>query len=181
MAHPMTAPQHPAGGLDGRARGIIVLVAAVAVGFLLLLKGGDGGSSADKVSSGGKTTIDTSGLADESTTTSTSTTLPQTGRDPSEVTVIVLNGSGKSGVAKANSATVGTGGFTMKDPTNAPAIVATTTIYYDVGYQAEGIKVADLLGKSTDSVKPLADASLGGADDGANVVVVLGTDTPAAN
>lgn len=181
MAHPMTAPQHPAGGLDGRARGIIVLVAAVAVGFLLLLKGGDGGSSAaDKVDTG-KTTIDTSGLSDESTTTTTSTSTPTSGRDASGVTVIVLNGSGKTGVAKANSDTVETGGFTMKDPDNAPAIVATTTIYYDVGYQAEGIRVAELLGKSTDSVKPLADASLGGADGGANVVVVLGTDTPAAN
>ena len=38
--------------------------------------------------------------------------------------------------------------------------------------------IALLLGKSTDAVSPLSDVDLGGAEGDANVVVILGSDTP---
>lgn len=51
-------------------------------------------------------------------------------------------------------------------------------MYYDTDYKAEATAIALLLGKSTDAVQPLTDASLGGAEGEASVVVVLGADTP---
>ena len=48
----MTAPEARSGGLDGNARGLVVLVVALVVGFLLLLNAGGGGSSTE-VATGG--------------------------------------------------------------------------------------------------------------------------------
>jgi hypothetical protein len=176
----MTAPEPRPGGPDGNVRGLIVIVVAVAVGALLLLNangGGGGGSNDDEASSGGSEQT-TSTLIDESDL-ETTTTAAETdeGRAPSEVTVIVLNGSGQAGAAGSTSETLAEGGYTMATPGNAPT-ATTTTIYYAEGYETEAIEVAGKLGKGSDSVAPLSSASLGGAEGDANVVVVLGTDTP---
>lgn len=174
----MTAPEPRSGGLDGNARGLVVLAVALVVGFLLLLNAGGGGSS-DEAATVGKPVI-TGNLAEDTTTTAVTTTTSATAstRSPSEVTVLVLNGSGQTGAAGNTSDTIGASGYTMADPGNAPANADTTTVYYATDYQPEATDVALLLGKSTDSVKPLSDASLGGAEGDANVVVVLGADTP---
>jgi hypothetical protein len=184
----MTATQHRSGGLDANARGLAVLGVALLVGFLLLLKAGDGGSAeAVKTAGGTKPTIDTSGLTDESTTTTpddttTSSSEPSgTTHDPSEVKVVVLNGSGLTGVAKSTSETVGGKGYQMLDPSNAAAgRVEATTVYYSEGYQSEAAAIAELLGKTADSVGPKPTQSLGTGSDKANVVVVLGKDTAPA-
>jgi hypothetical protein len=181
MAQPMTAPEPRAGGLDANARGIAVLVVAVLIGFLLLLKAGDGGSS--EVSTGTTPgTVDTSGI--ESTTTlpgsdTTTTTTPETdgeGRPPAEVKVLVLNGSGKVGVAASNSEAIGQKGYTMLTPGNAAANSSSTAVYYAEGYQAEAEAVAAALGKTADIVVAKPTTSLGAGSDTANVVVVLGAD-----
>ncbi len=85
--------------------------------------------------------------------------------------------SSQTGAAATNSSTIGDAGYTMLTPGNAQNIDS-TTVYYADGYEADAIAVAQLLGKGTDAVKPLSDASLGGAEGDANVVVVLGADTP---
>ena len=51
----------------------------------------------------------------------------------------------------------------MLSPSNAPANVDTTSVYYAEGYEADAIAVAQILGKGTDAVKPLTEASLRGA------------------
>ncbi len=177
----MTAPEQRAGGLDANARGIAVLVVAVLIGFLLLLKAGGGGSS--EVSTGTTPgTVDTSGI--ESTTTlpgsdTTTTTTPETdgeGRPPAEVKVLVLNGSGKVGVAASNSEAIGQKGYTMLPPGNAAANSSSTAVYYAEGYQAEAEDVAAALGKTADIVVAKPTTSLGPGSDTANVVVVLGAD-----
>ena len=176
----MTAPEARPGGIDTNVRGLLVLGAALAVGFLLLLtwgpSGGDGDSAADP---SGSTTIATD-LGDDTTTTAadaTTTSSVPAGRSPSEVSVTVLNGGGPTGAASTNSATIGEGGYVMGTPGNAPTVTA-TTIYYTADYQAEAIAVAALLGKNTDSVKPIEDANLAGAGGDADVVVVIGPDAP---
>ena len=183
----MTATQHRSGGLDANARGLAVLGVALLVGFLLLLKAGDGGSAEAVKTGGTKPTVDTSGITDESTTTTpddttTSSSEPNgSSRDPSEVKVVVLNGSGLTGVAKSTSETVGGKGYQMLDPSNAAAgRVDATTVYYSEGYEAEAAAIAELLGKTSDSVGPKPTQSLGTGSDTANVVVVLGKDTAPA-
>lgn len=178
----MTAPEARPGGLDSNVRGLLVLGVAIVVGALLLWSWGDDGTS--KVETGGadtSTTVDTSDLGTTTTAaedSGTTTTAPATENTPSEVSVIVLNGSGQTGAAGTNSSTVGEAGFTMLTPGNAPANIDSTTVYYADGFEGDAIIVAQLLGKGTDSVKPIAEGSLGGAEGDADVVVVLGADTP---
>lgn len=181
----MTAPEPRPGGLDSNARGLIVLVAAIVVGGLLLWSWGDDGSTT--VDAGKESTATTVDVSDLGTTTTgadagtTSTTAATSGKSPSEVSVIVLNGSGQTGVAASTSSTIGESGYVMLTPANAPANVETTTVYYADGFEAEAIAVAQVLGKGTDAVKPVTEASLGGAEGDADVVVVLGADTPPAS
>src|SRR4051812_8526900 len=106
----MTAPEARPGGLDSNVRGLLVLGAAVVVGVLLLASwGDDGGTKVETSGSKTSTTVDTSDLG--STTSppdeETTTTAPASDHSPSEVSVIVLNGSGQTGAAGTNSDTVG--------------------------------------------------------------------------
>lgn len=177
----MTAPEARPGGLDTNARGLLVLAVALVVGVLLLASAGRGGDdTTSKTDTGGVTTTADLG-SDATTSTPSSTTAPTSDRAPSEVKVIVLNGSGQEGAAGTTSDTVGQGGYTMLKPGNAPPTEA-TSVFYDTDYKAEATAIALNLGKSTDAVKPLSEASLGGAELDANVVVVLGSaDTPPAS
>jgi hypothetical protein len=175
----MTAPEARPGGLDSNVRGLLVLAVAVVVGILLLASWGDnGGSKGDDAGSKTTTTIDTTGL--ETTTTGaeavTSTTTGST-HAASEVSVIVLNGSGQTGAAKANSATIGESGYVMQTPTDGPS-TQVTTVYYAPDYEADAVAVASVLGKSADVVKPLSEATLNGVGGDADVVVLLGADIP---
>jgi len=183
MAQPMTAPQERARGLDANARGIVILVIAVAIGLLLLWKAGPDGTTT--VSSGSpSTTVDAGTEGDPSSTTTApgaSTTAPENkGRPPGEVTVIVLNGSGKAGVAGTNTLTIGAAGYKMAGPANANAQIDKTAVYYATDYQDEATAVAAVLGKPADSVAALPAPAPGPGADKANVVVVLGKETPAA-
>lgn len=178
----MTAPDARPSGFDGNARGLLVLVAALLVGFLLLLNAGDGGETA-ATSDATTSTIDLGGVdaPDETTgtddTTTTSSEPEAVSRPPSEVQVIVLNGSGVTGAAAVTSTTIGQGGYEMLPEGNGPT-TETTTVYFADDYQAEATAIALLLGKTPDVVTALSEASLGGAESSANVVVVLGADTP---
>lgn len=191
----MTAPAQSSGGLDANARGLVVLGAALLVGFLLLLTSGGGngrvvaGSSPD--AGGTVTTIDISGLdttgngevtttTPDATTTSSST--PDDGlRDPGEVKVLVLNGSGLAGVARSTSDTIGEKGYVMQPPANASSSGrATTSVYFADGYQAEAEAVAAVLGKAPSAVEAMPSTSPGPGAASANVVVVLGKDTAPA-
>lgn len=181
----MTAPEPRPGGLDGNARGLVVLVVALVVGFLLLA-GAGGGGGGDDAASGGDDADATVPLDDLGTTTTegatTTTSAPTaSSRTPAEVQVIVLNGSGKNGAAASATETIGAAGFNMGTPGDGPS-TETTTIYYQEGYEADATDIAALLGKSPDAIAPIAEASLGGAEGDANVVVVLGvSDTAPAD
>lgn len=187
----MTAPERRANGLDANARGIAVLVAAVVIGFLLLVNTGSSGgdeiiSSGEGGDTGPTTTVDTSDVGgDDSTTTqpddtTTTTEGGEEGRPPGEVAVLVLNGSGQSGVAASTSTVVGEAGYNMLDPGNAAGRSETTMVYFAEGYEPEATAVAERLGKSGDAVAAMPEEAPGPGTEEANVVVVLGTDTPPA-
>ncbi len=176
----MTAPEERAGGFDANAKGIAVLVVAVIVGLLLLLKAGGGGTtSASSDDKGGVTTTAPLGSTTTTPDATTTTTEASSGdHEPSEVQVLVLNGSGFAGVAGTNSTTIGNKGFKMLTAANANAQIANTVVYYADGYQADAEAVASALGKSSDIVEAMPDTAPGPGADQANVVVVLGKDTP---
>jgi hypothetical protein len=176
----MTAPEPRPSGADGNARGILVLVVAVAVGVLLLWQagGGGGGGGDEEQTSTPNTTAPLDGSTTTAASDSTTTTAPSSGRSPSEVKVLVLNGGGPTGAAGATSTQIGSSGYVMGEPTNSPVAVEATSFFYAEDFQAEATEIALLLGKSTDAVKPLAEAGLGGVEGDANVVVVLGPDAP---
>lgn len=161
-----------------------MLAVAVVVGALLLWSWGDDGSTTVQAGNGDTTTtIDTSELGTTTTGAEaiTTTTTGGTEHTPSEVSVLVLNGSGQTGVAGTTSTRIGEAGYVMGTAGNAPANVETTSVYYADGYESDAIAIAQILGKGTDAVKPLTEASLGGAEGDSDVVVVLGADTPPAS
>ena len=193
----MTAPDHRTSGLDSNARGLVVLAVAVVVGLLLLLNAGGGGattevSAGNGSESGSGTTIDTSGTDTDDETDDTSSTpdqtttssVPETGgtRPPAEVKVLELNSGGPAGTAASTSSRIGETGFVMQQAANASARgAATTVVYYATGYQAEAEAVAAVIGKANDVVKEMPATSPGPGAENANVVVVLGADTPPAS
>ncbi|MBK9180287.1 MAG: LytR C-terminal domain-containing protein [Acidimicrobiales bacterium] len=164
----------------GAARGIALLVVAVLLGFLLLraaFDGGGGGSaSGDDVD---RTT--TTAEPDTTDTTEAPTTTLAEPRPPNEVKVLVANGSGTQGAAARTGDALTALGYTVVGATNAPANVATTSIYYAQGYNADALAIATALGAPEGAVSlmpnppPIPDLA------GANVLIVLGPDlaTPA--
>lgn len=186
----MTAPTEQSGGLDANARGIVVLVVAVAVGFLLLWQGGAGGGGSSEVDAiAPTTTIDTSDVTDGTGTTTLpdapdttpTTEAPAESREPGEVTVLVLNGGlDVVGGAGDTSDTIGAAGYQMGAPANAADYpnVSTTAVYFQDGFEAEATTVAAVLGKDASIVQPMPDPPPGPGAESANVVVVLGADAP---
>ena len=81
------------------------------------------------------------GASDEETTTTTAAVA----NAPANVTVLVANGSGKSGVAATNATKLKTAGYTKVDTTNSPT-TSKSAVYYASGAQADAQAVADRVG-----------------------------------
>lgn len=191
----MTAPQSRSGGLDANARGLIVLVVAVVIGVLLLWKAGDGGASTDTSSDKSSTPNTTAPLDGGSTdgtggtgSTTSTTAAGSSAHTPGEVAVIVLNGSGKAGVAASTSESIKTKGYTMLEPGNAATNASATAVYFAPGYEGDAKAVAKLLGRPESVVQAKPSTTLGSTTGGAstrattaNVVVVLGADVSSAS
>lgn len=184
----MTAPEPRSGGLDANARGILILVVAVAVGALLLWKADDGGTATatrvDTVTEGPSAPNTTADLGSDTTSTSTiapvsTTSAPKSqAHQPGEVSVIVLNGGGPVGAAAATTNQIKSKGYMAGPAGNANAKVDTTVIYYADGYDQDAAAVAALLGREAGAAQPKPSSALGKGAESSNVVVVLGKDAP---
>lgn len=165
-----------------------MLVVAVLVGFLLLLNAGGDDGGDDAVTTGDEPTTeqptdDTAVDGDVTTTTAesvvtTTTEAEASLRAPGEVRVLVLNGGGPAGTAAATTEAIGGAGYDMGEATNATVQLETTAVYFAEGYEADAVAVAEVLGKPGDVVAPMPDPLPGPGSETANVVVVLGGDTP---
>ncbi len=198
----MNTGAHDAGGGftqsvgTNAARGVGVILAAVAVGAILMWLGysndsvdatagnddsalvsddgsADDGSSEDTTDSSGDTTTTT-----EATTTTT-TAPPVTARPAAEVTVVVMNATeGKPGIAGRSSAVAEQAGYTILEASNA-GVDQNTAIQYAPGYEADAIAVADAFGLDGSVVEPFPD-ELNIRDEadvaGANIIVFVGLD-----
>ena len=158
------------------ARGAVLVVVAVLIGLLLLRNGLDtsevitaskGDSSSD--SKDGKTTDDT-----EDTTSTTEAAV----RSPAEVTVIVLNGTAPTvnGAAGKYSTAIGSAGYQMLEPGDAPAKGPVTQIFFTEGFDQEAAAVALAAGAPATIIPAPMPTPPPGEVGAANVVVVIGND-----
>ena len=199
----MTAGAHDAGGGFGRsaganvARGLMVIVGAVIIG-LLLMNRGLGDTQAEAEASGTEVDASDDGSSDgtegvpaadtESTTTTVgepeSPTTLGAPRDPSEVAVLVLNGTaGDDGqplkqVAGRGTDLLKTNNYITKDPKNS-SVPGPSAVYFAEGFEAEARVVAEVMGAADvaavvmaidPAAPPIADLQ------GANIVVQIGND-----
>jgi hypothetical protein len=158
-------------------RGALLIGVAVVLGIVLLAQSFKEGGS--PVSAGGTTTT----TVKRTETSTTATTVPQP-HDPATVKVLVLNGSGKSGIAKAGADQLKAANYTTLDPANATsgAPIPTSVVYFTAGYDADAQQIAAKLGLPPTAAQPLPSPpppAVGDPKD-ANVVVLIGVDAPVA-
>lgn len=159
-------------------RGALLIVAAVLLGLGLLANG----FRNDTRASGSGNTPTTVGKGTP-TTGVTGSTAPLQAHDPAQVKVLVLNGSGKSGVAKAGKDQLAAANYTVLEPGNAQGgTVAASIVYFVAGYDVDAQTIAAKLGLNASAAQPLPTplpATIADAQ-GANIVVIVGTDAPVA-
>ncbi len=161
-------------------RGAVLIGVAVVVGFVVLAAFDPPATRTVTAEDGGEVAV-----PEASTTTTTPATTdstapaPPAAHDPATVTVLVANASGVPGVAGAITDTVITpNGYQTAAATNADANSATSTLYYQAGYEADAANVAALF-NPVPATAVLAEPYP--VDDlaGANLVVVVGQDLAA--
>lgn len=166
------AASPPSASVRDNAVGIVLIVGAVLVGLLLLVKGYDseGGVVATGAESSSQTTVTTEPAAEVTTTTSPVTTNP-----PAQVSVMVANASGGSGLASQTQSTLQGKGYTQVAITNAPSVVTSTQILYVEGSKGDAEQVAAALGVDAAAVQPIPTPPPV-ALSGATVLVLAGPD-----
>jgi hypothetical protein len=156
-------------------RGALLIIVAVLLGAGLLANGFRDDNAPSGSGASTKTTRTTA-------PSGTGTTVVQA-HDPAQVKVLILNGSGKAGVAKAAKDQLAAANYTVLEPGNAKGGTITASIVYFVpGYDADAQTVAAKLGLAASAVQPLPNplpASVADAQ-GATIVVIVGTDAPVA-
>ncbi len=178
------------------ARGVAVILAAVAVGALLMWLGysndnveatgddsaqvsDDGGSDgAAQVPDDGEPASDDGGstTSTEATTTSTTAAPMPTARPQAEVNVLVLNAAvGKPGIAGRGAQIVEQAGYTSLEPDNANQD-QDTEVQYAPGYEVDALGVAQAFGLDESVVVPFPDPLNVDDPADAHVIVIVGLD-----
>jgi hypothetical protein len=153
------------------ARGAFVIALAVIVGVVLLqvVDEGNTGPVGDQSARAAATTTTT--RASTSTSATTATTAVAAGRQPSEVTVQVLNGSGRSGAAGALTVQLGAKGYRTLTATDTTSRTG-TVIYYAPGFEREAAALATQIPGS--QIAPMPTPRPQNASPDANIVIVIG-------
>lgn len=171
-------------------KGAILIFVALLLGAFLLMQGTDTDVDAASAPSDGTATDNgqtpvatdgdnTDGTVD--TTEATTTTEPADVLAPTEITVLVANGSGIPGAAAKVGEDLSAVGYKLAEPDNASQPAATSTVYYIGDFSAEAAGVAEALGldPEADGVVaempdpiPTLDQNLGAA----SILVIAGTD-----
>ncbi len=162
----------------------ILIVGAIVFGGLSLWAGrGNGGSDTTSTSVapdatttttiGPTSTVDgaTSTVADttEPTTATTATTIREV-RPPAQVTVVVLNSTGRTGIAADLTSQLEGLGYETLPPDNYTPELSDTTIFYADGFSLEAQVLADSVPDATLSTDQGPVQS-----SGADLVVVIGS------
>lgn len=202
----MTAPgQYAAGdGSFGRSaggavgRGVVLVLIAVAIGAFLLRSGFDGtetsgGAQSSAPSEAGEVNSESSdengeestgtGEDDETTPATVETTLPPPlpTREPSQVKVAAVNGTGTVGLAGRTADLLGVHGYVTGAKNSANVPVAVSVIYYRAGFSEDAKAVATHLRAPADIIAPAPEEVLSliaNSDEVVdfNVFVIVGVD-----
>lgn len=162
-------------------RGIGLIVVAVILG-LVLLNATDSpepfraASTEDETPATPETGDDEGGGG---TTTSTTAAAAQA-HDPSEVAILVANGTGGQvrGAAGRVAETLKAGNYILKTSTNTSSAADASIVYFQPGYEADAEAVAGLLTPAP-GVQPMPDPIPVADLAGANVLVVVAADLAA--
>jgi len=103
----------------------------------------------------------------ETTTTTIATTTTLAGRDPSEITVLVLNSTNRSGIAADLSETLAEVGYQTLESTNWETPFSVSRIWYVTGFEAEAAVLVRY-------VSPDAIVELFQGVSQADIIIVLG-------
>jgi hypothetical protein len=150
------------------ARGALLVGLAVVIGIVLLQVIDDGttGPIGDGGSSSNGTTATTSSGGG---TTSTTSAVPE--KTPAEVAVLVLNGSGRAGAARAMTDSLKAKGYQTLTPADADGRTG-TVVYFKTDLERECTTVATAVGGNP-TVEPIPDPAPAGSEN-ASCVVILG-------
>jgi LytR cell envelope-related transcriptional attenuator len=156
-------------------RGALLIAAAVLLGAGLLANG-----FRDNHVSSSRTTPTTT----RSTVPGgTASTVPQP-HDPALVKVLVLNGSGKSGVAKTAADQLKAANYTTLEPSNVKSggTLTASIVYFAPGFDADAQTIAAKLSLNASAAQPLPNPLPPTVSDaqGASIVVIIATDAPIA-
>lgn len=175
-------PAQPPAPQGSSTKGIALIVVAVLIGFFLLR---DDGGSTSQVAVGAQTNTSTpSGDVTDSSVpdggSSDSSVPASTVRAPSEVQVLVANGTTTKGAAGAKTNDLKALGYKTATPTDAtPA--ESSVVYYAETYEPEARVLAEELGLSADTaVAPLPTPAPVDDTQLSNLVLVLGPDLAGA-
>jgi hypothetical protein len=155
------------------ARGAIVIALAVIAGVVLLqvVDKGNTGPVGDQSAKAAVTTTTTT-KAGTSTSSTTATTAAQGVRPASQITVQVLNGSGKSGAAGALTVQLRAKGYQTLDAKDTTKRTG-TVVYYQPGFDRDAAAlVAQIPGSPR--LAPLPTPPPTNAAPNANIVIVIG-------
>ncbi|MCU1372842.1 MAG: hypothetical protein JWO68_128 [Actinomycetia bacterium] len=161
------------------ARGIALIVAAIVLG-VVLLRATDSPAPVPVKSTTGTTTATTPGSVATGTQT-TGTTTPTTAgagtkaHNPTEVAVLVANGSRVKGAAAGLATKLKAANYLVKPSVNTKATASASVVYYDPGYQADAQAIANTLNPKP-AVQPMPDVLPVADRAGAQVLVVIAAD-----
>src|SRR3954447_13703491 len=157
------------------ARGAALIAVAVIIGIVLLQYTDDGttGPVGDGGTGKGSAGTTTSSSSSSATTAGSGGTTATTtaAKPPAQVTVLVLNGSGKPGAAATQTDLLKAKGYATLPAADAPAQQG-TVVEFKPGYDRECATVATAVGGSP-KVQAISDPPPNGSDT-ANCVVILG-------
>lgn len=169
-------------------KGAALLILALVIGVVLLRTAPHNSTSVSTLPGLSSATTSPSRSSSGGSPTTVPTTAPSTTSPPAhaadEVHLLVANGAGVAGLAGKIRGQLNAAGYNTDKPAiNSPTSVATTGIYYQPGFEADAVAVAQTLGLGPANVSamptppPVAASDLTAVD----VLVVAGSDLAAAD
>ena len=150
---PAQPPAQPRQGSVGR--GVVLVVVAVVIGLLLLADDDDARTQVAVGTEGAGQSESGDGAGDDASTASSTTTTTAALREPSEVKVLVANGSGVNGAAGSTTEELEALGYVTGTPADAEQRVPSTVVYFTEGYQREAGALAEAIGAPATAVTPM--------------------------
>lgn len=156
------------------ARGIALIAVAVLLGVILLRATDSPEPFASVETQDGSNAGDTTAATDLDVPDTTDTTTPRA-HNPAEVTVLVANGAGITGLASRVADSLKAQNYILAESGNTRAPADASAVYYSPGYEADAAAIAKLL-SPTPKVEALPDPLPVADLKGANVLVVAAAD-----